>query len=117
VPYYHQGYLDEHGHIVLGNMWYRMTVDVPASFAGKPITIQAPTVETEAWCWVNGQFVGYRPYREAYERPMDMEFDVSGAIKPGEKNTVAIRVSSGLNAVMAADGLLSRVFLYSPTKP
>jgi len=117
VPYYHQGYMDEHGQIVLGNMWYRMTVDVPASFAGKPVTIRAPTVETEAWCWVNGQFVGYRPYREAYERPMDMEFDVTSAIKPGQKNTIAIRVSSGLNAAMAADGLLSRVFLYSPTKP
>lgn len=116
APFYTQGYADKQGHIYLGNMWYRMSVEVPASFAGKPVRIYAPTVAAEAWCWVNGHFVGYRPYREAYERPIQMEFDVTDAIKPGQKNTIAIRVSTGLNAAMAADGLYSRVFLYSPAE-
>ena len=78
--------------------------------------IYAPTVETEAWCWVNGQFVGYRPFRDAYIRPNELEFDVTAAVRPGAKNTIAIRVNTGLNAAMAASGLLSRAFLYSPSK-
>ena len=114
APFYTQGFRDVLGHMYLGSMWYRMTIDVPGSFRGKRIHLFAPTVETEAWCWVNGQFVGHRPYREAYQRPNDMEIDITPAIRAGERNSIAIRVDTGINAAMAASGLLSRIFLYSP---
>jgi len=74
-------------------------------------------VETEAWAWVNGQFVGHRPYREAYIRPCEMELDVTEALKPGVENVIAVRVSTSLSPAQAASGILSRLFLYSPSEP
>jgi hypothetical protein len=90
-------------------------VDVPASAAGKKVLLYAPTVETEAWAWVNGKFAGHKPYHEAYERPTnEAEFDVTAAFQPGKKNSVAIRVHTGMNAAQAASGMISRAFLYTP---
>jgi len=71
-------------------------------------------VETEAWCWVNGQYVGHRPYREAYVRPAEAEFGVSQAVRPGQTNLIAIRVSTGLSLAAAAGGLQARLFMYAP---
>ena len=76
--------------------------------------LYAPIVETEAWCWVNGVYVGHRPYREAYIRPAEMELDVTDAIRPGQINQIAIRVNTGLGAAQASSGLMSRMFLYAP---
>ena len=96
-------------------MWYRFTVDVPAAAAGKKVKLYSPAVETEAWGWVNGTFVGHRPYHEAYERPTsDLEFDVADALQPGKKNSIVLRVHTGLNAAQAASGMISRAFLYAP---
>ncbi|MBM3957120.1 MAG: DUF4838 domain-containing protein, partial [Gemmatimonadetes bacterium] len=113
-PFYLQGYEDAEGLPYVGSVWYRMRVDVPESAAGRKIMLYAPTVETEAWCWVNGQYAGHRPYREAYVRPAEAEFDVSQAVRPGQTNLIAIRVSTGLSLAAAAGGLQSRLFLYAP---
>ena len=72
-------------------MWYRFTIDVPADAKGKTVKLYAPAIETEAWGWVNGTYVGHRPYREAYERPNEIDFDVTAALKPGVKNVIALR--------------------------
>jgi hypothetical protein len=116
-PFYTQGYEDEQGYPYVGSMWYRMRVNVPASARGKKVILYAPVVETEAWCWVNGEYVGHRPYLEAYTRPCAMELDVTKALRPGQTNVIALRVSTGLAAAEAADGLLSRAFLYAPKGP
>jgi len=113
-PFYAQGYMDKTGYPYLGDMWYRLTVDVPATAAGRKVFLYAPIVETEAWCWVNGRYVGHRPYREAYIRPAQMELDVTDAIRPGQINQIAIRVNTGLGAAQASSGLMSRIFLYAP---
>jgi hypothetical protein len=113
-PFYCQGYEDVQGHPYVGYLWYRLKVDVPASARGQKVMLYAPVVETEAWCWVNGRYVGHRPYQEAYIRPTQMEFDVTDAIRPGETNQVTIRVSTSLAPAQAASGLLSRLFLYAP---
>jgi len=115
-PFYIQGYEDAQGRPYTGAIWYRLSVDVPASAEGKQVRVYAPVVETEAWCWVNGEYVGHRPYMEAYVRPAPMEFDITDAARPGEKNLIAIRVSTSLAQAAAGSGLLSRVFLYSPTE-
>ena len=65
---------------------------------------------------MNGQYVGHRPYKEAYERPNELRLDVTKAIKPGQRNLVAIRVSTGQSRAQAAGGLGSRAFLYSPNR-
>jgi hypothetical protein len=119
MPFYLQGkgWLDEHGYPHMGAMWYRFSVDVPAAAQGKKVLLYAPTIETEAWAWVNGKFAGHKPYHEAYERPTnDAEFDVTSALQAGKKNTVVIRVHTGLNAAQAASGMISRAFLYAPKR-
>jgi len=113
-PFYVQGHLDDQGHPYVGNIWYRLKVDVPTRARGRRVLLYAPTIETEAWCWVNGQYVGHRPYREAYVRPAKMEFDVTEVLRPGEINQITIQVSTGLALAQAAAGLQSRLFLYSP---
>jgi hypothetical protein len=115
-PFYAQvpGARDEQGYPYLGALWYRLAVDVPTSAKGKKVVLYAPAVETEAWGWVNGRFVGHRPYREAYERPNEIEWDVTAALEPGKTNTVVLRVHTGLGATQAASGLISRLFLYAP---
>lgn len=115
-PFYIQipGCLDETSYPVMGPLWYRLKFSVPSSAEGKKIMLYAPTVETEAWVWVNGQFVGHRPYHEAYERPSGFDMDVTPAIRPGRANLIAVRVHTGLNAAQAAGGFYSRLFLYSP---
>ena len=46
-----------------GYIWYRMDVDMPASAAGKTLRLYSPAVESEAWGWVNGRYIGHRPIR------------------------------------------------------
>ncbi len=116
MPFYRQGKgcVDAQGYPYLGAIWYRMDVDVPASAKGQKVNLHIPTIETEAWVWVNGQFVGHRPYHEAYERPNPLDMEVTQALKPGQKNSVAIRVHTSMNASAMADGMVSRAFLYAP---
>jgi hypothetical protein len=113
-PFYRQGYDDWRGYPYVGNIWYRLKVDVPASAQGKKVMLCVPVVVTEAWCWVNGHYVGHRPYQEAYIRPAEMELDVTESVRPGKANVIAIRVDTSLSAAQAADGLQSRVLLYTP---
>ena len=113
-PFYSQGYMDEVGYPYMGYIWYRLKVDVPAEFAGRKIMLSAAIVETEAWGWVNGKYVGHRPYSEAYIRPAEINMDISDAVVPGETNVIAIRVGTGRNAAQAAGGFMSRLFMYAP---
>lgn len=113
-PFYCQGYEDAEGHPYVGYIWYRLKVDLPESAKGNKVILYAPVVETEGWCWVNGRYIGHRPYTEAYNRPSPMEFDVSKAIRPGDVNEIAIRMSTSLAPAQAAAGLQSRLFLFSP---
>jgi hypothetical protein len=89
-------------------------VEVPADAAGKPVRLYCPAVETEAWVWVNGQYIGHRRYRESYERPNELDMEITAALKPGQANTIVIRVTTGSSRAAAAGGLVSRLFLYSP---
>jgi hypothetical protein len=113
-PFYLQGYLQPDGRPYMGNLWYQFKVNVPASAKGQKVLLYAPVVEAEAWTWVNGKYVGHRPYRETYERPNQMELDVSDAIRPGQSNLVTIRVSTAANPSALVGGLTSGLFFYTP---
>jgi hypothetical protein len=116
VPFYAQGYRDRIGYPHMGALWYRFQLDVPASAKGKKVKLYAPAIETEVWGWVNGEFVGHRAYHEAYERPIDIDFDVGSALVPGKSNTIVLRVHTGTNAAQQAAGMTSRAFLYEDGK-
>lgn len=113
-PFYLQGYVDKQGHRYAGPMWYQFKVSVPASAAGKRIMLYAPVVETEGWCWMNGEYLGHRKYIDAYLRPNAMEFDVTGIISPGKINVVTVRVDTGGMQSQDVMGIYCRPFLYSP---
>lgn len=117
TPFYAQGYMDAAGRPYVGAMWYRFDVDIPAGAAGKPVRLYAPVVETEAWVWVNGHYIGHRPYLESYVRPNDLDMDITAALKPGQPNTIILRITTGSSRAAAAGGLYSRVFMYSPNAP
>ena len=116
-PFYAQGHMDDKGHPYDGLIWYRFSVDVPASVKGRKVMVYAPVLECEAWGWCNGQFVGHRPFAEAYIRPNPMEFDVTDAIKPGQRNQFTFRVSTGFMRAADGAGFQSRLMLYSPKQP
>lgn len=109
-----QPYRDAEGYPYMGAMWYRLKTQVPPFAAGQTVMLYAPAVETEAWVWVNGQFAGHRPYRDAYERPSPIDIDITKLLRAGAENSIVIRVQTGLNAPQQAAGMTSRLFLYSP---
>lgn len=112
--FYRQGFDDWRGYPYLGPIWYRLKLDVPATARGKRIMLCVPVVVTEAWCWVNGEYAGHRPYQEAYIRPAELELDVTRFIRPGQTNVIAIRVDTSQSAAQAAEGMQSRALLYAP---
>jgi hypothetical protein len=114
TPFYIHGHRDEQGYPYLGALWYRLTVDVPAGAKGKKVFLYASAVESEAWVWVNGRFIGHREYHEAYERPNPIDMEVTSALKPGERNSIVVRVHTAMNPAAQAGGLTSRLFLYAP---
>ena len=85
-------------------------MDVPlwAQGESRPVILYAPIVEAEAWCWVNGEYIGHRPHQDPYIRPAQMELDVTKAIRPG-KNQITIRVDTALSPAEVAAGLMSRL--------
>jgi hypothetical protein len=114
-PYYLQvpGAYSSDGIPYRGLMWYVYDVDVPARFQGKPIKLYAPVVVDEAWAWVNGNYAGHRGYFEPYSRPCPLDLDVTNMVHPGH-NTIAVRVSTSTNRSQAAEGMASRLWLWSP---
>jgi hypothetical protein len=113
-PFYIQGdnMMDAHGIPYRGAMWYVFELDVPASRVGKPVQLYAPIVTSEAWVWVNGEYVGHRPYAPAYERPAEVSFDVTGVVKKG-RNVIGVLVRADC-LTEAAEGFQGPMFLYAP---
>lgn len=66
---------------------YRKVINVPADWKGNPIYLYIGSVTSNAYIWINGQFVGYTE-----DSKLEAEFDVSPYIKPGEENLIAFRV-------------------------
>jgi hypothetical protein len=113
-PFFAQGHRTPQGHSWVGNVWYRFRVAVPAEVPGQTVRLCVPQVAAEAWCWVNGQYAGHRPYQEPYERPAAMDVEVTHLIRPGQVNDIAFRVNTSLALSADAEGIWSRPFLYSP---
>ncbi len=108
-----QGHQDREGHPERGIGWYRMSVDVPDSAAGKPVRLLAPAVVSEVWLWVNGEYAGHRPYLVPWSRPHELDLDVTPYVRPGARNEITLRVLSNFE-VFGASGVYERMFLYSP---
>lgn len=104
--------LDDEGHFYTGYVWYRGTIDVPAAFEGREINLLLEGLINEGWVWINGQYVGHRPWARWWSHSAHpAEFAVRRLLRPGQRNTLAIRV---LNDPDEVGGLYRRGFFYAP---
>jgi beta-galactosidase len=72
-----------------GVAWYRKSLDIPASDAGKCIYLDVDGAMSYSTVWLNGQIVGGWPY--GYQ---SWRVDLTSYVRPGEKNELAIRVDN-----------------------
>lgn len=70
--------------------WYRKTIEIPSTWNEKRIYIEFDGVYMNSEVWINGHYLGKRPY--GYIR---FRYDLSSFLKEG-KNTLAIRVDNSL---------------------
>lgn len=101
---------DAVGHDYDGYGWYRAGFDCDKAFAGKPVRLYLGGIINEGWVWINGKYAGHRPHTLWWSGRLSMDIDVTNLLRPGERNTIAVRVWN--NAEIG--GMLSRGFLYSP---
>jgi len=109
-----QGYQDERGVGYCGKAWYRTSFFVPSEFENKPLALTFGTILDGGgiWVWVNGFLVDYR--KEASSKgPIDV--DVTGQIRAGGMNSVALVVNTAPGDTRQYYmGMYRRAFLWSP---
>jgi hypothetical protein len=98
------------GHDYDGYGWYRGTINLDASVAGKPVRFWCGGISNEGWVWINGKYAGRKSHALWWAHPHDFELDVTSLIKPGSTNTITIRVLSDSEL----GGVYRRGFFYSP---
>lgn len=99
------------GYPYTGIGWYRFTVDVPAVPQGKEAHLFLPMFVSQAWAWVNGEYIGRTDYEVPFLLPQEMDVKIGDFLKPG-KNVIAVRVQES-NPYIGADGIYERPFLYT----
>ena len=72
-----------------GVAWYRRTLDIPASDAGRRLFLDIDGAMSYAMVWCNGQLVGGWPYGYTSFR-----LDLTPYLKTGQSNQLAIRVDN-----------------------
>jgi len=74
-----------------GAAWYEKEIFIPKEWAEKEVHLFLERAHWQTQAWVNGNSVGKR---ESLSTPH--VYDISGLIKPGEKNTIRICVDNNL---------------------
>ena len=74
---------------VVGVGWYRTEFELPDFTEGKKATIIFDGAMSRAKVYINGQEVGFWPY--GYNT---FHFDITPYVKPGQKNTMAVRLEN-----------------------
>jgi sialate O-acetylesterase len=75
--------------MVNGAVWYRRSIEVPASMVGKPVHLQLGRIVDADSVFINGKFVG----TTGYQYPQRNYLIPAGILKEG-KNSLAVRVIS-----------------------
>jgi hypothetical protein len=104
--------VSESGHHFDGRGWYRGTFTVPKEFEGKPISFHSGGGLNEVWVWVNGEYVHHEPHKVWWWWNHKFDTDITEVVKPGEVNTIAIRVWNKAEH----GGLVHRGFFWSPNE-
>ena len=69
--------------------WYRKTFPLPATDAGRRLLLEIDGAMSHSAVWLNGRFVGGWPYGYS-----TFHLDLTPYAKPGETNTLAIRLDN-----------------------
>jgi hypothetical protein len=75
-----------------GLAWYRKTFTAPAVDAGKEILVAFGGADDLAKVWLNGVYVGEQHLEIGTGATTPFALDVTKVIKPGQANTLAVRV-------------------------
>lgn len=86
----------------MGQAWYKREFAVPKSWAGRRILVEFTMVQTNARVFINGNDAGQVPFPGGL-------LDVTDRINPGNKQTLAILVTS--NPRLRMRGLTGDVFI------
>jgi beta-galactosidase len=75
------------GYLPGGIGWYRKSFDVPESYRGKTVSIQFDGVYNNSEVWINGHYLGVRPY--GY---ISFHYNLTPYLQIGKKNVISVRV-------------------------
>ncbi|MDN3587657.1 beta-galactosidase GalB [Pedobacter aquatilis] len=103
----------EGGGLPTGIGWYRKEFTAPANFASRLITIEFDGVYKNSEVWVNGKYLGKRPY--GY---ISFAYEISKYLKAG-KNIIAVKVDNSLqpdSRWYSGSGIYRNVWLTSTAK-
>ncbi|MCC6445153.1 MAG: beta galactosidase jelly roll domain-containing protein [Armatimonadetes bacterium] len=86
---------DEQGIKYIGDAWYRVTWQAPDFPDNVKVVLWFGAVDETARVWVNGVRAGQ--HMEPPDIGWDQKFpiDVTGKLKPGQHNTIAVKVGNG----------------------
>lgn len=105
-------------HDYFKSMWYRRAVDLPALPAGKRVHLWLGATDGSAKVFINGKHVAYRgadgkSSNEASGYCQPFSWDISDAVRSGERNTLAILCTrTGFNE-LGTGGLLAPAVIYA----
>jgi hypothetical protein len=87
---------DEQGVQCIGYAWYRFAWDAPACELkpGQKLALWFGAVDETAEVWVNGVYCGKHDEGADYGWDKRFPIDVTGKLKPGERNLIAVRVGN-----------------------
>jgi hypothetical protein len=99
------------GQAFTGYSWYKTETDfTPEQVAGK-VHVRFPGLFANAWLYVNGRMIAYRPQADMFWGNSDYTFswdvDLTGALKPG-RNDITVRNYNNHHV----SGMFRRPFLY-----
>jgi len=103
----------EGGGLPTGIGWYRKEFTAPADFQNRLISIEFDGVYKNSEVWINGKYLGKRPYGYS-----SFSYEISGFLKTG-KNTIAVKVDNSLqpdSRWYSGSGIYRNVWLTSTAK-
>ena len=96
-----------------GIVWYRQSVEIPASAKGRRLFLWFAGVDEAATVWVNSKLVGASA--KGTFKPFDL--DITPYIKAGERNTIIVRLANETLNELGTGGIVGPVMIYAPGNP
>ena len=76
-------------HLPMGIGWYRKRFSIPEEYKDKIVTVEFDGVYQNSEVWINGQYLGKRPY--GY---ISFCYDLNPYLKNGGENVIALKVDN-----------------------